>query len=271
MDGMASLHGWKWLFVAVGLPAVLLALPTFLWLPDKIDKVKWLSIEQKQWLKNELIKDEAEYDQIRHANPLHALKDKRVLLLALYYLPVTLSIYGLNLWLPTIIKQFGGGSDIQIGFLSSIPYIFGIIGLLIIPRSTDRLNDRYGHLSFLYALGACAMFLSGWLNSPVMQVAALAIFAFCLVSSTAVFWTLPGRFLTGASAAAGIALINSVGNLGGYVGPFGIGLLKEYTGNMAAGLYFLSIVMLFGLILTYIVYAKLERQKTQTVNIQKPL
>lgn len=153
------------MFVAVGLPAVLLALPTFLWLPDKIDKVKWLSIEQKQWLKNELIKDEAEYDQIRHANPLHALKDKRVLLLALYYLPVTLSIYGLNLWLPTIIKQFGGGSDIQIGFLSSIPYIFGIIGLLIIPRSTDRLNDRYGHLSFLYALGACAMFLSGWLNS----------------------------------------------------------------------------------------------------------
>ncbi|MFX8401735.1 multidrug efflux MFS transporter AbaQ, partial [Acinetobacter baumannii] len=129
MDGIANLHGWQWLFVAVGLPAVLLALPTFLWLPDNIDKVKWLSIEQKQWLKNELVKDEAEYDQTRHANPLHALKDKRVLLLALYYLPVTLSIYGLNLWLPTIIKQFGGGSDIQIGFLSSIPYIFGIIGL----------------------------------------------------------------------------------------------------------------------------------------------
>ncbi len=107
MDGIANLHGWQWLFVAVGLPAVLLALPTFLWLPDNIDKVKWLSIEQKQWLKNELVKDEAEYDQTRHANPLHALKDKRVLLLALYYLPVTLSIYGLNLWLPTIIKQFG--------------------------------------------------------------------------------------------------------------------------------------------------------------------
>lgn len=97
-----------------------------------------------------------------------------------------------------------------------------------------------------------------------MQLAALAVVAFCLFSSTAVFWTLPGRFLTGASAAAGIALINSVGNLGGYVGPFGIGLLKEYTGNMAAGLYFLSIVMLFGLILTYIVYAKLERQNTNS-------
>lgn len=269
MDGIANMHGWQWLFVMVGLPAVLLSLPTLLYLPDNISAVKWLSNEQKNWLKNELVKDEAEYDQTRHGNPLHALKDKRVLTLALYYLPVTLSIYGLNLWLPTIIKQFSGGSDLQVGFLSSIPYIFGIIGLLIIPRSTDKLNDRYGHLSFLYALGACGMFFSAWLTSPVMQLIALSVVAFALFSTTAVFWTLPGRFLTGASAAAGIALINSVGNLGGYIGPFGIGLLKQYTGNMASGLYFLTIVMIFGLILTYFVYAKFETQKSKTMNISE--
>lgn len=269
MDGIANMHGWQWLFIVVGLPAVLLAWPTLLYLPEKINSVKWLSNEQKTWLSNELIKDEAEYDQTRHGNPLHALKDKRVLTLALYYLPVTLSIYGLNLWLPTIIKQFSGGSDLQVGFLSSIPYVFGIIGLLIIPRSTDKLNDRYGHLSFLYALGACGMFFSAWLTSPVMQLIALSVVAFCLFSTTAVFWTLPGRFLTGASAAAGIALINSVGNLGGYIGPFGIGLLKQYTGNMASGLYFLTIVMIFGLILTYFVYAKFETQKSKTMNISE--
>lgn len=261
MDGIANLHGWQWLFVIVGLPAVLLALPTLLYLPDNIKTVQWLTAEQKTWLSNELVKDETEYDQTRHGNPLHALKDKRVLLLALFYLPVTLSIYGLNLWLPTIIKQFGGVSDIQIGFLSSIPYILGIVGLLIIPRSTDRLNDRYGHLGFLYGLGACSMFLSAWLSAPVLQLIALSLVAFCLFSTTAVFWTLPGRFLTGASAAAGIALINSVGNLGGYLGPYGIGLLKEYTGNMAAGLYFLTVVMLFGLVLTYVIYSKLEKKK----------
>lgn len=269
MDGIASMHGWQWLFVMVGLPAVLLSLPTLLYLPDNISAVKWLSNEQKNWLKNELVKDEAEYDQTRHGNPLHALKDKRVLTLALYYLPVTLSIYGLNLWLPTIIKQFSGGSDLQVGFLSSIPYVFGIIGLLIIPRSTDKLNDRYGHLSFLYALGACGMFFSAWLTSPVMQLIALSVVAFALFSTTAVFWTLPGRFLTGASAAAGIALINSVGNLGGYIGPFGIGLLKQYTGNMASGLYFLTIVMIFGLILTYFVYTKFETKKSKTMNINE--
>ncbi|WP_291356759.1 MULTISPECIES: MFS transporter [unclassified Acinetobacter] len=269
MDGIANMHGWQWLFVMVGLPAVLLSLPTLLYLPEKINSVKWLSNEQKIWLSNELVKDEAEYDQTRHGNPLHALKDKRVLTLALYYLPVTLSIYGLNLWLPTIIKQFSGGSDLQVGFLSSIPYVFGIIGLLIIPRSTDKLNDRYGHLSFLYALGACGMFFSAWLTSPVMQLIALSVVAFCLFSTTAVFWTLPGRFLTGASAAAGIALINSVGNLGGYIGPFGIGLLKQYTGNMASGLYFLTIVMIFGLILTYFVYAKFETKTSKTMNINE--
>lgn len=269
MDGIANMHGWQWLFVMVGLPAVLLSLPTLLYLPDNISAVKWLSNEQKNWLKNELVKDEAEYDQTRHGNPLHALKDKRVLTLALYYLPVTLSIYGLNLWLPTIIKQFSGGSDLQVGFLSSIPYVFGIIGLLIIPRSTDKLNDRYGHLSFLYALGACGMFFSAWLTSPVMQLIALSVVAFALFSTTAVFWTLPGRFLTGASAAAGIALINSVGNLGGYIGPFGIGLLKQYTGNMASGLYFLTIVMIFGLILTYFVYTKFETKKSKTMNINE--
>lgn len=263
MDGIANMHGWQWLFIIVGLPAVLLAWPTLKYLPDNINNVKWLSNEQKSWLKNELVKDESEYAQTRHGNPLHALKDKRVLTLALYYLPVTLSIYGLNLWLPTIIKQFSGGTDLQVGFLSSIPYIFGIIGLLIIPRSTDRLNDRYGHLALLYALGAFGMFLSAWLTNPVLQLAALSLVAFCLFSTTAVFWTLPGRFLTGVGAAAGIALINSVGNLGGYIGPFGIGLLKEYTGNMASGLYFLTAVMVFGLLLTYIVYAKFEPKKSK--------
>lgn len=113
------------------------------------------------------------------------------------------------------------------------------------------------------------MFFSAWLTSPVMQLIALSVVAFCLFSTTAVFWTLPGRFLTGASAAAGIALINSVGNLGGYIGPFGIGLLKQYTGNMASGLYFLTIVMIFGLILTYFVYAKFETKTSKTMNINE--
>lgn len=259
LDGVGNLHGWQWLFIVVGAPAVIFALPTLYLLPNTPKHVAWLSDAEKAWLSDELKKDEQTYAQVRHPNPLHALKDKRVLLLALYYLPVTLSIYGLNLWLPTILHQFGG-SDIQTGLLSSVPYIFGIIGLLIIPRSTDKLNDRYGHLAFLYGIGAIAMFLSAYLHAPVLQLIALGIVAFCLFSTTAVFWTLPGRFLTGTSAAAGIALINSCGNLGGYLGPFGIGLLKQYTGNIASGLYFLTGVMVFGVILTSIIYYRFEKR-----------
>ncbi|SEI77024.1 Sugar phosphate permease [Azotobacter beijerinckii] len=262
LDGLNGLHGWQWLFLAIGAPAVLLAWPTLRILPDRPDQVGWLSGEEKAWLLGELEKDRHEYGQTRHENPLQTLKDKRVLLLALLFLPVTLSIYGLGLWLPTIVHQFGG-SVLTTGFVSAVPYIFGIVGLLIVPRGSDRLNDRYGHLAALHALGACAMFLSAWLGAPALQLAALSLVAFSLYSITAVFWTLPGRFFSGASAAAGIALINSFGNLGGYLGPFAIGALKEYTGNLASGLYFLSAVLCFGLLLTGIVYQRLERRPAQ--------
>lgn len=259
MDGIANLHGWQWLFILVGLPAVLLALPTYRYLPDDIYTVKWLSHEQKNWLKNQLLQDQTEYKQTTHSNPLHALKDKRVLMLALYFLPLPLCVYGIGLWLPTIIQQFGGSSDFQIGLLTSVPYIFAIIGLLVIPRSVERLNDRYGHMAFLYIVGAIGMFSSAWFSSPVLQLIGLSAVAFALFTGIAVFWTIPGRFLTGLSAAAGIALINAFGNLGGYVGPFAIGLLKESTGTISSGLYFLTGVMIFGLIMTYFIYIKLEK------------
>jgi len=259
MEGVLGLHGWQWLFIVIGTPAILLTWPVLRWLPDGPRQVNWLSEDEKNWLTGELEKDLREYGQTRHGNPLHALKDFRVLLLALFYLPVTLSIYGLGLWLPTLIKQFGG-SDLTTGFVSAVPYVFGIIGLLIIPRSSDRFNDRYGHLAVLYVLGAAGLFGAAWFAAPMLQLAALCVVAFALFSCTAVFWTLPGRFFAGASAAAGIALINSVGNLGGYLGPFVVGALKEATGQLSSGLYFLTGVMLFGLVLTFIVHRVLERR-----------
>lgn len=259
MDGIAGLHGWQWLFIVIGLPAVALAWPTLRILPDTPKDAAWLAEADRNWLLGELNKDRKEYGQTEHTNPLKALTDRRVLLLALFYLPSTLSTYGLGLWLPTLVHQFGG-SDLTTGFISAIPYVFGIIGLLLVPRSSDRLNDRYGHLTCLYILGSAGLFLSAWLGSPVLQLAALCMTAFSLFSVTAIFWVLPGRFLTGASAAAGIALINSFGNLGGYIGPFGIGALKEYTGTLSSGLYFLSAVMISGVLLTYIVYRKLEKK-----------
>jgi len=269
MDGTLDMHGWQWLMLTIGLPAMLLAWPTLRILPDTPAQARWLSEEDRTWLNKELEADRQEYGQTEHSNPLHALKDRRVLLLALLYLPVTLSNYGLSLWLPTLVHEFGG-SNLVTGFVSAVPYVFGIIGLLIVPRSSDRLNDRYGHLCALYFLGALGMFLSAWATLPAMQLMALSLTAFTIFSGTAIFWTLPGRFLTGAGAAAGIALINSIGNLGGYLGPFGIGALKEYTGSLAAGLYFVSAVEIFGVLLTVLIYFKLERKMIHQQSTRLP-
>lgn len=264
LDGVQGLAGWQWLFIAIGVPAILLAWPTLKFLPDKPQDARWLSEADRQWLLAELETDRKQYGQTEHSNPLRALTDRRVLILALLYLPGTLSIYGLSMWLPTLVHQFGG-SDLTTGFVSAIPYLFGVIGLLLVPRSSDRLNDRYGHLTVLYILGALGLFLSAWFTLPSLQLAALCLTAFSLFSVTAIFWILPGRFLSGASAAAGIALINSFGNLGGYIGPFGIGALKEYTGTLSSGLYFLSAVMLSGVVLTWIVYSRLEKKTAAPV------
>lgn len=266
MDGIADLKGWQWLFLVVGLPAVLLALPTYLYLPDRPSDVKWLSSDEKQWIHNQLEKDETEYGQVKHGNPLSSLKDKRVLLLSLFYIPSTLSVYGLGLWLPMIVKSLGSHSDIETGFLSSIPYVCAILGLLIFPKLSDKKKDRYGPIAFLYIFGGISLFLSAYLTVATYQLVALSFAGFFLFSINPIFWTLPSRFLTGASAAAGIALINSVGNLGGYIGPYGIGLLKQYTGQASSGLYLLSGVMILGFILTFIVNKALEKHDTTQTN-----
>lgn len=266
LDGVASLKGWQWLFIVVGLPAIILSLPTFLFLPDRPQDVKWLSEGEKLWIANELRKDVDVYGQSKHTNPLQSLKDKRVLLLSLFYIPSTLSVYGLGLWLPIIVKSLGTSSDIETGFLSSIPYVCAIIGLLIFPKYSDKKNDRYGPIAFLYCFGGISLFLSAWLGHPTLQLIAVSFAGFFLFSINPIFWTLPSRFLTGASAAASIALINSVGNLGGYIGPYGIGLLKQYTGQAASGLYLLSGFMVLGFFLTFVVYQLLEKNKQDVVD-----
>jgi MFS family permease len=243
MEGVAGLHGWQWLFILSGIPAVLLALPTLRYLSDTPSDAKWLSDVDRGWLERELEQDRRANGIVEHGNPLRALADRRVLLLSLYFLPFPLAIYGLSLWLPTIIAGFGV-TNITNGFLSIIPYIFAVIGLCVVPASSDRRRERYGHIAMCAGCSALGLILSASTSSHTLQLAALCITGFGLYSGQAVLWTLPGRFLTGATAATGIAVINSVGNLGGYIGPFAVGAIKEHTGKIANGLYFLGAVML---------------------------
>ena len=258
--GVFGLSNWQTLFVLSGLPAVLLCVPTLRVLPESPANAKWLAASDRAWIERELAADSASYGLQSHGNPLAALKDKRVLLLALLFLPFPLSIYGLSLWLPTIIKAFGV-TDAVTGLLSAVPYLFAVVGLCVVPRHSDRKRERYWHIVVVSAFAALTMALSAWTHTPALQFLFICLTAFSLYSIQAVVWALPGQFLSGARAAVGIATINSLANLGGYVGPYGIGLIKDATGSLASGLYFLSATLLFAVVITFVVRALLPEPK----------
>ncbi|BCZ83636.1 Sugar phosphate permease [Paraburkholderia steynii] len=258
--GVFGLSNWQTLFVLSGLPAVLLCVPTLRVLPESPANAKWLAASDRAWIERELAADSASYGLQSHGNPLAALKDKRVLLLALLFLPFPLSIYGLSLWLPTIIKAFGV-TDAVTGLLSAVPYLFAVVGLCVVPRHSDRKRERYWHIVVVSGVAAITMALSAWTHTPALQFLFICLTAFSLYSIQAVVWALPGQFLSGARAAVGIATINSLANLGGYVGPYGIGLIKDATGSLASGLYFLSATLLFAVVITFVVRASLPEPK----------
>jgi sugar phosphate permease len=247
MNGMLGLHGWQWVFIICGLPAVLLAIPTLAWLPESPAHAKWLRPDEVVWLESEIEKEGAGIEKTSES-PLSVLTNPRVLLLAFAYVPIPLAIYGLSLWLPTLIKSFNA-SDLATGFLSAVPFLFGVVGLLIVPRSSDLRNERFGHIIVCTIMGIVGLAGAALSTSLAAQLAFLCMVGFGLYSASAVLWTLPSRFLVGTGAAAGLAVINSIGNLGGYLGPFGIGLIKEYTGSLAYGLYFLSAGLLLVVVL----------------------
>ncbi|MCA8091086.1 MFS transporter [Burkholderia anthina] len=255
--GWLGLSDWQTLFVVSGLPAVLLAWPTLRLLPESPAQARWLNDDQRRWIARQLAVDRDTYRPDSHGNPLATLRDRRVLLLAALFLPFPLCIYGLSLWLPTIIHAFGAG-DAMTGLLSAVPYLFAVIGLLVVPRHSDRKRERYWHIVVVSAAAAVTMAASAWVRQPALQFMFICLTAFSLYSIQAVVWALPGEFLTGTSAAVGIAAINSLANLGGYFGPYGIGLIKALTGSLAAGLYFLAATLLFAVLMTFVVRAALR-------------
>jgi nitrate/nitrite transporter NarK len=142
--------------------------------------------------------------------------------------------------------------------LSAVPYLFAVVGLYFVPRHSDRQGERYWHIVVVSGLAAITMAVSAWTRTPLLQFFFICLTAFSLYSIQAVVWALPGEFLTGAGAAAGIVTMNSLANLGGYVGPYGIGLIKDATGSLAAGLYFLAATLLFAVMMGFVVKSALR-------------
>lgn len=246
LDGWHGLMGWQWLFLLEGAPAVVLGVVVWLYLTDAPAQAKWLTPEQRQWLA-ERVASEQRAANARHGIGLRkALLHPTVWLLAFILFAGQTASYGLTLWIPQIVKSLSGLPTFEVSMISALPYVAASIGMIVIGASSDRSGERLLHLAIPTAVGGLGFIASAYLSSPVPSIIALAIAAVGNTSTRGPFWALPTRFLTGTAAAGGIALINTVASIGGFVGPYAIGLVRKLTGGFAGGLVFLAVLMLIG-------------------------
>ena len=244
MDGIGGLAGWQWLFLLEGIPAVVLGFVVLAVLTDRPEHARWLEPEERSWLVARLA---AERESIagRHGTGLwRALAHRRVWSLSLLYFALILGIYGVSLWLPQIVAGLASMSALTVGLVTAIPYLVASIAMVVVGAHSDRTGERRWHIAAPALAGALGFAASAGTSHPVLALAGLSLAALGIWSALGPFWTLPPSFLAGSGAAGGIALINSVGNLGGFVGPYALGLLKEATGSFRAGLLLLAVALL---------------------------
>jgi MFS transporter, ACS family, tartrate transporter len=247
-DDAAGLTDWQWLFIIEAVPAVLGGFFVLRYLDDGPADATWLEDDERRWLATRLeSEEEARLGRERHS-VTEALRDRRVLAFGLLYFCMVVNVYGLSFWVAEIVDDIGGLSEVGKGFVTAIPYTVAIVGLVLISRHSDRTGERKQHVAGALGVAAGAFAIST-IVSPVAAVAALAVGLFFLLGAHPVFWTMPAALLSGAAAAAGIALINSIGNLGGFVGPYLVGLLEDATGSTDGGLLVLAAILLGGAIL----------------------
>jgi MFS transporter, ACS family, tartrate transporter len=234
---IAGLANWQWLYMIEALPAILLGFLTLKVLTDTPEQATWLSAEECSWLVNTLQAERA--GNRAHQGSMAAvwavLRDPRVLALALIYSGTSAGLYAIGFWAPLLIKQFGF-SALTVGWLNALPGVVAVVGMVVWARHSDRTLERIWHVTIPCVLGCAGLVWAGYAQAAPAVILALAVASFGVNGSKPPLWAMPGMFLSGASAAAGIALINSLGNLGGFAGPLLIGWLKQRVGSYAAGL-----------------------------------
>lgn len=259
LDGLAGLRGWQWVFIATGVPALLLVPVVLLSLPRGPDAAKWLTPEQKAWLAAELA---GESHRVEHGNPLLALLNPRVLLLCLAFVGFPLAAYGLSYWLPTIVKGFGFG-DVANGFLNVLPWLCVTLALWWVPRRAHGRTHQHRYIVGPALLGALCLVAATLLPGFPLKFAALCLAAAAIFSGQPVFWTLPSRFLKGASAAAGFAAINSIGNLGGFVAQTVVPRIRDATGSNLAPMLFLAACLSLAALLVLVIEWRWPAQRAR--------
>lgn len=263
LDGLLGHAGWQWVFLATGIPAVIAGIVTFFYLYDRPESASFLSDEEKGWLANRLASENSGMGH-NAENGFKALVDPRVLLMALCYIAFPLAAYGLSYWLPTIVRAFGVSNTMN-GFINIIPWVLVAIALWAVPAAADRAKAKTPYIVIPAFIGAACLLLSALVPNHVLQFAFLCIAAAGIFAPQPVFWSLPSRFLKGAGAAAGLAAINSVGNLGGFVAQNVVPWIKDETGSIIAPMFFLAACLAAGALLVFAVAMIIARKEHNAV------
>src|SRR6202011_1781986 len=249
LDGMWGLKGWQLMYVLEAIPTVLIGVVVFFYLTDRPEKAHWLSAEERGWLGSRIAGEQKRIEAQHNVSLLQSFWDPKVMLLSLNYVGIVTASLGMLLFLPTIIKELGI-SNMQVGWVTMIPYTCGAIAMVFCGWLSDRLGERRWTLFWTCLLSAVGLIVAGLTIGTWWSVVGMSIAAAGFYGTKGPFWSMPTMFLTGTAAASGIAWINSLGNLGGFFGPSMVGWAKTLTGSFAGGLYALAVCALMSAIIS---------------------
>jgi ACS family tartrate transporter-like MFS transporter len=241
LNAVGGLKGWQWLFICEGIPAVLLGIFAFFYLTDQPSKAQWLRPAQRAWLEERIASEALARERAHRMTLREALTSPKVMALSFVYFGVLAGLYGIQFWLPQIVKAFGM-TNVETGFVSSLPFAFGTVAMFVWGRRSDKSRERMWHVALPLFFSAAGLVASAYAGNFVLTMMALIAAAVGGFSAFGLFWTLPTAYLSGVAAAGAIALINSIGSLAGFGGPYLIGWVREVTGSTITGMILLALL-----------------------------
>jgi MFS family permease len=255
MAGFSGLHGWQWLFFLEALPAVAIGVVIWFLLPDRVAEARWLSDEQKRVIATNIASENAEKPTF---HTREVFTSGRIWLMSLMLFAFATGNMGISFWLPTIVQRAGHGSSLSVGLLTAIPYAFAAVAMIALSMSSDKRRERRWHLAIPAFAGAGLLALStAWSNDLTMTIVTMTAASMCVFAVAPLLWAQPTALLSGGAAAAGIAMISSLGNLAGLFSPSLFGYLTVRTHSTSAGMFLLAAFMMLGGILSLVTPARL--------------
>jgi MFS transporter, ACS family, tartrate transporter len=283
MDGVRGLSGWQWLFLLEGVPTVLLGISVLFVLKDSPAKVVWMTPGEKQWLALELERDQARYGATEHHHLLDAFRLPAVWLLAVVYIVIQIGVYIVNLWMPLILSSLSSGlaqagaesgaaaaNSSLIARYATVPYVLAAIFTVVLGRTSDRWNERRWHLAGCMALAAAGFAWAARAGSVAAALCAMSLVAIGLWSTMGPFWALMTRMVRGAAAAGTVAILTTIGGLGGFLGPYLTGRLRDATHSFAGGLYSMGALALCAALLALAAPGSAETEDRSPAALMRP-